>query len=39
MIKYEELSKMLEKNKNIPYPPIPNLYGNKRYVNLIYEDK
>ena len=38
MIKYEELSKMLEKNKNIPYPPIPNLYGNKRYVNLIYEN-
>ncbi len=36
MIKYEELNKMLCENKKIPYPPIPKLYPNKRYANLIY---
>lgn len=37
MMKYEELSKILYKNKNIPYPAIPNLYPNKNYANLIYD--
>lgn len=38
MIKYEELKRMLQKNKNIPYPKVPRLYPNKRYCNLIYEN-
>ena len=37
MIKYEELEKILQKNKNIPYPEVPRLYPNKRYCNLIYD--
>lgn len=36
MIKYEELEQMLIRNKKVPYPPIPNLYPNKKYANLIY---
>lgn len=36
MIKYEELEKMLVRNRKVPYPPIPNLYPNKKYANLIY---
>ena len=37
MIRYEELEKILQKNKNIPYPEVPRLYPNKRYCNLIYD--
>ena len=37
MIKYEELKRILEKNKNIPYLEVPRLYPNKRYCNLIYD--
>ena len=37
MIKYEELERILEKNKNIQYPEVPRLYPNKRYCNLIYD--
>ena len=37
MIKYEELKRILQKNKNIPYPAVPKLYPNKRYCNLIYD--
>lgn len=37
MIKYEELKRILQKNKNIPYPEIPMLNSNKRYCNLIYD--
>ena len=36
MIKYEELEQMLNRNRKVPYPPIPNIYPNKRYANLIY---
>ena len=37
MIKYEELNQMLVRNKKVPYPPVPNLYPNKKYANLIYD--
>lgn len=37
MIKYEELEQMLARNRKVPYPPVPNLYPNKKYANLIYD--
>lgn len=37
MINYEELKRILQKNKNIPYAEVPRLYPNKRYCNLIYD--
>lgn len=37
MIKYEELNQMLVRNKKVSYPPVPNLYPNKKYANLIYD--
>lgn len=37
MIKYEELSEILYKNKHIPYPEIQSLYPNPNYANLIYD--
>ena len=37
MIKYEELNQMLARNKKVPYPPVPNLYPNKKCANLIYD--
>lgn len=37
MIKYEEIKRILQKNKNIPYSIVPKLYPNKRYCNLIYD--
>ena len=38
MTNYEELKQMLARNKKVHYPPIPNLYPNKRYANLVYEN-
>ena len=37
MIKYEELNQMLVRNKKVSYSPVPNLYPNKKYANLIYD--
>ena len=28
---------MMVRNKKVPYPPVPNLYPNKKYANLIYD--
>lgn len=38
MITYQEGRELLDKTSKIPYPPIPQLYQNIRYANMIYDD-